>query len=87
MLVRVSDGLAHVSGGKTVANKAMDADFWKERAGEARLIASSVDHAERVNLLIIAMGYERMAELAHERAAAKTNVPICSPKGPGQKAG
>ena len=65
----------------------MDANFWKERAEEARQIASSVtDHAERVNMLIVAMGYERMAELAHKRAPTCAKIPISSSERPDQKA-
>jgi hypothetical protein len=44
------------------------------------LIARTIADVERTNLLIIAKGYDRIAENAHKRAAANNNIPMGSPE-------
>jgi hypothetical protein len=55
-----------------VPSKTFDAQYWQERAEEARLQAEEMTHppAKR-EMLLIAAGYQRLAQHAEERTARK----------------
>ena len=59
--------------GVDVQSKAVfDAQYWRDRAEEARLHAAEMTHPPaRREMLLVAAGYRRMAQHAEERTAHK----------------